>query len=86
MQEVKIEDQERRYINRAGILQKAVPIALKLHDVAVWTVRQLVPEADYYEMPAFLVEWLKAEVRRLWNVELLAEEASYIWQKAVAPF
>mgnify|MGYP001626284323 CR=1 FL=1 len=84
MQEVKT--QERQYINRAEILLKAVDVAKKLHDVAIWTVRQLVPETDYYEMPAFLVEWIKAEVHRLWGLELLREEVEYLWLKSVAGF
>jgi uncharacterized protein (DUF2384 family) len=86
MQEVKIEDQERRYINRVEVLNKAVDVARKLHEAAIWVVRQQIPLTDSEIMPGFYIEWLKTEVRRLWGIEIIREEAEYLWLKSVVGF
>ncbi len=78
--------QKNQYVNRAEVLNKAVPIVLKLHDAAIWVVRQQIPLADSEIMPPFLTEWIRAEIRRLWNIEISREEAEYMWLKSVVGF
>ncbi len=84
--QVQPENQERRYINRAEILLKATDVAKKLHDVAVWVIRQQIPLTDNEIMPPFYVEWLKSEIRRLWGIEIIKEEVEYLWLKVAVGF
>ena len=85
---MQVQTQENRkvYENRTQILEKAVGIVKRIHDVAIWVLRQTVPEADYFEMPSFEIEWLRSEVKRLWDLEITKEEAIYIWEKGILGF
>ncbi|PMB78194.1 MAG: hypothetical protein C0177_00760 [Fervidicoccus fontis] len=74
------------YVNRSEVLEKALNIARKTHEIAIWTIRQSAPGTDYEYMAPFFTEWLRSEVKRLWNIDLLKEEVAYIWQKAVLGF
>ncbi len=80
------ENQERRYINRSAILEKAVPLVRKMHDTLIREIRTKIPETDYEVLPYFESVWIKREVKRLWGIKVLQEEVSYIWQKAVVGF
>ncbi|PMB78301.1 MAG: hypothetical protein C0177_00470 [Fervidicoccus fontis] len=84
--QVQTQDQIRG--NRTAILEKALDVARKVHELAVWTVAQQVkiPIDLERELFNFEVEWLKSEVKRLWGVEILKEEALYVLQKAVFGF
>ncbi len=75
-----------QYLNKSQILEKAIPIAKRLHEAAVWTIRQQIPLADSEIMPGFYVEWIKAEIKRLWGVEIVREEAEYLWLKSLIGF
>lgn len=74
--------------NRSAVLEKAVDIAKTVHAVAVWTISQQRKVAIDVEreMPAFYKEWLRSEIKRLWDIELLPEEAEYLWLKATLGF
>jgi uncharacterized protein YqgQ len=78
--------QKNQYMNRSEILERALGVAKKVHEIAVWTVRQSTPLADYFEMPNFEIEWLKNEIKRLWGIEIVREEAEYLWLKSVVGF
>jgi len=74
------------YVNRSEVLEKAINIAKQVHEIAIWTLRQQIPNVDYETMAPFYVDWLRSEVKRLWNIEIVREEAEYIWQRAVFGF
>jgi hypothetical protein len=75
-----------KYMNRSAILEKAVESVRKIHDAAIWVVKQSMPGVDYEFLPPFEIEWLKTEIGRLWNVEILREEVEYLWLKSVVGF
>ncbi|PMB77629.1 MAG: hypothetical protein C0177_02725 [Fervidicoccus fontis] len=78
------ENKENR--NRAEILQKALPIAQKVYQLVKWTLEQNGHYDPWRIRPRFFNEWLNAEIRRLWGIELNQEEASYLWQKVAIGF